>query len=101
MTQELAFRHMLGNLNLKWDMHGGQNVVDINMETCSCRRWELTGIPCVHAVSAIVSCGRIPKDYVHNSYSIETFRKTYNFIINPLRGQTEWPETGGTSSTKL
>ncbi|KAL0461916.1 UNVERIFIED_CONTAM: hypothetical protein Slati_0079200 [Sesamum latifolium] len=75
------------------DMHGGQNVVDINMKTCSCRRWELTGIPCVHAVSAIVSCGRIPEDYVHNCYSIETLKKAYSFIINLVREQTEWPET--------
>ncbi|KAL0320080.1 UNVERIFIED_CONTAM: hypothetical protein Sradi_5269500 [Sesamum radiatum] len=76
------------------DMYGGQNAVDINMKTCSCRRRKLTGIPCVHAVSAIVSCGRIPEDYVHNCYSIETFKKAYSFIINPVRGQTEWPETG-------
>ncbi|KAL0322330.1 UNVERIFIED_CONTAM: hypothetical protein Scaly_2529400 [Sesamum calycinum] len=75
------------------DMHDGQNAVDINMETCSCQ-WELTGIPCVHAVRAIVSCGRIPEDYVHNCYSIETFRKAYSFIINPLKGQTERLETG-------
>ncbi|KAL0312256.1 UNVERIFIED_CONTAM: hypothetical protein Sradi_5624900 [Sesamum radiatum] len=27
------------------DMYGGQNAVDINMKTCSCRRRKLTGIP--------------------------------------------------------
>lgn len=32
---------------------GSKNVVDLGLRTCSCRRWELTGIPCKHAISAI------------------------------------------------
>lgn len=28
-----------------------QHVVDINQMTCTCRKWELTGIPCRHAIA--------------------------------------------------
>ncbi|GKB49561.1 heat stress transcription factor B-4-like protein [Tanacetum coccineum] len=31
---------------------GDQCVVDVVSMTCSCRKWELTGIPCKHAVAA-------------------------------------------------
>ncbi|XP_076923612.1 uncharacterized protein LOC143585802 [Bidens hawaiensis] len=31
---------------------GEQCVVDVAAPTCSCRRWELTGIPCKHAVAS-------------------------------------------------
>ncbi|KAK9056764.1 hypothetical protein SSX86_024127 [Deinandra increscens subsp. villosa] len=30
---------------------GNQCVVDVDLKTCSCRKWELTGIPCRHAVA--------------------------------------------------
>ncbi|KAK1408172.1 hypothetical protein QVD17_39807 [Tagetes erecta] len=30
-----------------------QCVVNVHLKTCSCRRWELTGMPCKHAVAAI------------------------------------------------
>lgn len=28
-------------------------IVDLGKRTCACRRWELTGIPCAHAINAI------------------------------------------------
>lgn len=30
-----------------------QCVVNVNQRTCSCKKWEITGMPCKHAVSAI------------------------------------------------
>ena len=34
-------------------VYGDQFVVDLESRTCPCRRWDLTGLPCLHAVSAI------------------------------------------------
>ena len=31
--------------------HGDQCVVNMNLRTCSCKKWELTGMPCKHAVA--------------------------------------------------
>ena len=36
---------------------GEQCVMDISSKTCSCRRWELTGMPCKHAVATINDMG--------------------------------------------
>ncbi|XP_019153866.1 PREDICTED: uncharacterized protein LOC109150412 [Ipomoea nil] len=39
--------------------------IDLGARQCSCRRWDLTGIPCTHAIAAIRKKGDIPEDYVH------------------------------------
>ncbi|KAG8380435.1 hypothetical protein BUALT_Bualt06G0015000 [Buddleja alternifolia] len=63
------------------DGYGGQNAVNVNQRTCSCRRWDLNGIPCLHGVSAIASFGKEPKDYVHVCYHKDTYLKAYEFVI--------------------
>ena len=30
--------------------YGGMHVVDQHNRTCSCRKWDLSGIPCGHAI---------------------------------------------------
>ncbi|XP_035845310.1 uncharacterized protein LOC110933462 [Helianthus annuus] len=37
--------------------HQDQRVVILDERTCSCRRWDLTGIPCRHAVACIWNMG--------------------------------------------
>lgn len=75
---------------------GHQFVVDLKNKTCNCRRWELTGIPCVHACRAIAH--RKEKDvtaidYVDNYYTVETFQKSYAHSINPMPGPEMWKKT--------
>ncbi|KAL0288659.1 UNVERIFIED_CONTAM: hypothetical protein Sangu_2648000 [Sesamum angustifolium] len=41
---------------------GSRFTVDLSKHSCSCRKWELTGIPCKHGMSAIVCQGLNPKD---------------------------------------
>ncbi|KAL6138321.1 hypothetical protein ACLB2K_063604 [Fragaria x ananassa] len=33
--------------------NGNQHAVDLGLHTCTCKRWQLSGIPCVHAISCI------------------------------------------------
>lgn len=42
---------------LKYEVDDGnyKSVVDLDAKTCSCRKWDISGIPCKHAVSAIFS----------------------------------------------
>ncbi|XP_024178642.1 uncharacterized protein LOC112184623 [Rosa chinensis] len=42
-----------GNIAEVDNIEGSKNVVKLAMRTCTCRRWDLTGIPCKHAISAI------------------------------------------------
>ncbi|KAL2249690.1 UNVERIFIED_CONTAM: hypothetical protein Sindi_2442700 [Sesamum indicum] len=48
---------------------GGQYAVDLSNHTCSCRKWELSGIPCKHAISAILNQKDDPEDYIDDCYS--------------------------------
>jgi hypothetical protein len=67
-----------------------QYVVDLHNKTCGCRQWEMTGIPCVHAVSAILfDCGE-PEDYVHEYYSIEMYKKAYAPLIYLMPSEEQW-----------
>ncbi|XP_059461824.1 uncharacterized protein LOC132190802 [Corylus avellana] len=41
-----------------------QYVVNLLRKTCGCRQWDMTGIPCAHAVSAIWFFNANPENYV-------------------------------------
>lgn len=71
----------------------GQFVVDIEKYTCSCRKWQLSGIPCSHACSTIFHNLDQPEKFVHECYSIETYKHIYSEVIKPINGQLMWPKT--------
>jgi hypothetical protein len=57
------------------------NTVDILAKTCDCRRWQLTGIRCCHAI-ACLRHERIPAEsMLPDCYSVQTFQKAYEFSI--------------------
>ena len=58
-----------------------QHIVDINARTCDCRRWQLTGVPCCHAISCLRSERIQPESVLANCYSMEAFKNTYGFNI--------------------
>ncbi|GKC62956.1 mutator type transposase [Tanacetum coccineum] len=71
-------------------------VVNMDRKVCSCRKWELTGIPCKHVVAAIynmfensVGVG-IPDQWVHAAYRLETWAHVYSFKVNPCNGRDMW-----------
>ena len=76
-----------------------QCVVDVPAGTCSCNRWELTGIPCKHAIAAIWDMGRnnenvgIPETWVHQTYWLETWKEMYSFKIEPINGRSMWEKS--------
>jgi len=46
-----------------------QYIVDIVQKQCDCRRWDLTGIPCSHAISCMRHERISPESVVHECYS--------------------------------
>ncbi|XP_022874226.1 uncharacterized protein LOC111393057 [Olea europaea var. sylvestris] len=70
----------------------GTFVVDLEERTCACRKWDITGIPYMHAVAVIRDCRSQPEDFIDNCYSIETYMGCYNNIVNPINGKLLWPE---------
>ena len=81
-----------------------QHVVNLQQKSCSCRKWEISGLPCRHAVAAMhnmaengMSVG-LPEAWVHPCYRLETWKQQYSFKVNPILGphlweHTEWPTT--------
>jgi hypothetical protein len=48
------------------------NIVDMKGRTCDCNRWQLTGIPCHHAIACCREDRRDPCTLVHSCYNIES-----------------------------
>ncbi|XP_058216410.1 uncharacterized protein LOC131327323 [Rhododendron vialii] len=82
-----------GEFEARW-IHGGQHTVNLEQRTCSCRRWDLTGIPCQHATAVIGQSGLQPEDYVSEWYHKHTFEATYQHIMHPLNGPDMWEKSG-------
>jgi hypothetical protein len=68
-------------------------VVNLREKTCGCKKWDITGIPCHHAISAILHEGRKIEDYVDHCYTIEKYRKSYEPIIHPVPSMEQWTRT--------
>ncbi|KAK9274898.1 hypothetical protein L1049_022152 [Liquidambar formosana] len=68
-------------------------IVDSDARTCSCRKWDLIGIPSIHAISTIRRANEKPKDYVHLAYTVETYKRTYEHMIYPVSSEKFWAET--------
>ncbi|XP_057450851.1 uncharacterized protein LOC130742769 [Lotus japonicus] len=70
-------------------------VVDLGLGTCACRRWQLSGIPCSHAVACMWFCNRAPEDYVNIALRRSTFMDTYSFLIRGNNGPKLWNDVPG------
>ena len=66
-------------------------VVDLEAQTCACRKWELSGIPCYHACIAWEKKKFEP--YIHFSYTKDAFLACYSHIIDPICGEEGWTTT--------
>lgn len=50
--------------------NGVQYKVKIPTRHCGCRKWDISGIPCIHAITAIGFNNLDPLDYVDDCYRI-------------------------------
>lgn len=72
-----------------------QHVVDIIAKTCDCRRWQLTGLPCCHAIACLRHERIRPESVLPNCYSVETFNKAYGYNIWPCKDRSQWERVTG------
>ncbi|XP_024969759.1 uncharacterized protein LOC112509126 [Cynara cardunculus var. scolymus] len=61
-------------------------VVDLDARKCSCRLWDISGIPCVHSIAAIHFINKDLEDYVSKWFTKDLFKMTYENTIRPLNG---------------
>ncbi|CAI9280218.1 unnamed protein product [Lactuca saligna] len=67
-------------------------VVELTNNTCGCRSWKVSGIPCVHAMTTISYLNKNAEDYVAPWFHTAMFLTCYNHTISPLNGSSMWPE---------
>ncbi|XP_047310782.1 uncharacterized protein LOC124914310 isoform X2 [Impatiens glandulifera] len=69
----------------KYEVHGQRvEEVDISRWDCSCKGWQLTGIPCSHAIAVLDFLGKSPYDYCSSYLTVEIYFLAYAESINPV-----------------
>ncbi|RYR52701.1 hypothetical protein Ahy_A06g027593 [Arachis hypogaea] len=61
-------------------------VLDLAAVECSCRKWQMSGIPCSHAINCISFKGLDLESYVNDFYKKDAYLKCYHEMIHPLNG---------------
>ncbi|RYR42359.1 hypothetical protein Ahy_A08g038827 [Arachis hypogaea] len=80
----------------KFQIHHGRpinHVVDLEKRLYTCQFWMLTGIPCIHACAALARVNKHPEDFCHKLITMESYKETYKYHINPIPGQTFWEQS--------
>ncbi|CAH1431824.1 unnamed protein product [Lactuca virosa] len=72
--------------------HEGTNIVDIRNRCCLCRGWQLYGLPCAHAVAALLSCRQNVHRLTESFFTVAAYRKAYSQTIHPVPDKTLWKE---------
>ncbi|XP_056175213.1 uncharacterized protein LOC115669081 [Syzygium oleosum] len=80
---------------------GEKYVIDVFKRDCTCRRWQLTGIPCPHAISALNHRREDAYDYVDVCYKKEKFLAAYQNMLMPIRGERFWKKTNNEAHEPL
>ncbi|GJX78755.1 multidrug resistance-associated protein 5 [Tanacetum coccineum] len=96
-------RKLVGNETLGyWHViHAGGNLyevrsrsegftIDEGKRTCSCRMWQLSGLPCVHATKIIFLINRVPESYVPTWFETDMYFVAYHNYVKPVPGMNFW-----------
>ncbi|XP_010682513.2 uncharacterized protein LOC104897351 [Beta vulgaris subsp. vulgaris] len=71
--------------------HMDSVTVDLEAKSCTCRKWDLTGIPYCHVVASIFFCRGDAEDFVDLVYTRENYLRSYDGSIPPLVSERHWP----------
>ncbi|XP_016676269.1 uncharacterized protein [Gossypium hirsutum] len=63
--------------------------LDVNIKD-SLRNWDLTGIPCMHALAVIHVKNEFPETYVQTWYTKQTQLQIYSNFVSPVKGPKQW-----------
>ena len=75
--------------------NGISHTVNMDRRTCTCRRWDLTGIPCRHALKVIQDKKLNAENFVADCYLTTLWKQQYSDSITPVEGMKFWKEAPG------
>ncbi|KAF5193063.1 Far1-related sequence like, partial [Thalictrum thalictroides] len=82
LEHEVTFTPNMDNI---FEVRGDSvEMVDIDQWSCSCKAWQITGLPCFHAVAVFECIDRSPYDYCSKYFTTDSYRLTYSELINPV-----------------
>ncbi|CAL5200796.1 unnamed protein product [Lathyrus oleraceus] len=67
--------------------------VNLKKHLYSCRRWKLTSLPCVHALSTMKSRNHKVDDYILEYYRKSRYMAVYKHVIYLVNGSNTWVRT--------
>lgn len=73
------------------------DIVNIRSNSCSCRGWELCGLPCSHAIAALISSKKDVYAFTGKYLTAASYRAAYAEEIHPIPGKVEWKKDGETT----
>ncbi|KAF8389225.1 hypothetical protein HHK36_025918 [Tetracentron sinense] len=66
-------------------------VVNLHDKSCICQAWEISGLPCKHAVACIQRKRANLEEYCDEYYSKETYLRAHGGIVHPIPDESMWP----------
>jgi hypothetical protein len=73
------------------DLKVWRHIVHLKAHECSCRKWQMRGIPCSHAISYICSRRELDlEDFVSPYYSVQMFKAAYATWVPGLPDKSIW-----------
>ncbi|XP_065864779.1 uncharacterized protein [Euphorbia lathyris] len=67
-----------------------RHCVVLDEKICTCREWQLSGIPCPHAVCALYHAKIDPITVIDKFYHKSMYQSTYKDKLQPVRGRRFW-----------
>ncbi|KAH0752025.1 hypothetical protein KY285_005173 [Solanum tuberosum] len=67
-----------------------RHIVNLRVKRCTCRAWDLEGIPCPHTIKALLHERINPLTEMNWYHSKEAFLLTYKHKLQPVRGEYFW-----------
>ena len=68
-----------------------RTTVDLLSKHCDCREWDVSGLPCKHAVCCIDAMRFNVDDYVHTLLKKTSFKNTYSHQLYPVPDESNCP----------
>ncbi|CAN6170656.1 unnamed protein product, partial [Urochloa humidicola] len=66
-------------------------IVNLEQRTCTCRYWQLSGLPCCHAISCIYKASKLLDEFIAPCFNQSEYIKAYDHVLQPVEGPANWP----------
>lgn len=66
-------------------------VINLQKHTCNCGLWQISGLPCSHAMPCIIYMRGTYEKFVAPCYSKQAYLRCYSSMIHLLPNKSKWP----------